>query len=203
VPLLTFQADLAVRQGDEARTRTRLTALLRKEPYLYTANMNLAKILWARNERAEAVACLTRVAKAFPTDVAARGLLAQHYLETGDLPAAMLPLEQALAQTEAGSPAHERLSAMLVSALGRRAAELAQARQFRPAAEALMRLARLQPGNPTVQISLGDMLHQAGDTAAARPHWEEALATVAPGDATLRAALRERLDGRLTPELFN
>jgi tetratricopeptide (TPR) repeat protein len=202
VALLNFQADLAMRQGDTSRALALLTALLAKEPYLYNANMNLAQILWARGEKNEAVRCLTRVAKAFPVDVASRGLLGQFYLEKGDVAAAVLPLEQALPQAETGSPARERLSAMLVSALGRHAGELAQARQFRAAADALARLATLQPGNPTVEISLGDMLYQAGDPAAARPHWEKALVDAAPGDADLRQALQERLGGRITPETF-
>jgi predicted Zn-dependent protease len=202
VGLLTLQADLAVKLHDESRSYTLLSALLAREPYLYTPNMNLARILWSRGEKDEAVRCLTRVAKAFPVDVASRGLLGQFYLEKGDAAAAVLPLEQALPQAEAGSPARERLSAMLVSALGRYAGELAQARQFRPAAGALARLATLQPGNPTIEISLGDMLYQAGDAAGARSHWEKALADAASGDTALRAALQTRLSGRITPELF-
>jgi tetratricopeptide (TPR) repeat protein len=202
VELLTLQADLAVRQHDDARARALLTALLVREPYLYSANMDLARILWAGGEKDEAARCLIRVAKAFPSDVASRGLLGQFYLERGDAAAAVPPLEQALSQAEAGSLAREHLAALLVTALGRHAGELAQARQFRPAAAALARLAALQPHNPTIEISLGDMLYHAGDAPAARPHWEKALAGASTGDGALREALRARLSGRITPELF-
>jgi len=235
VALLMIQADLAVQQGDNTRTRTLLTALLKKEPYLYTANMNLAKILWAENERAEAVVCLTRIAKAFPADVASRGLLGQYYLEKNEADAAILPLEQALPLTAAGSAAWERLSALLSSAylqagaarvaatrpeeaiayyekagrlspagmeaLAGLAGEWVQTKQFRLAADALTRMAGLQPENPTILISLGDVLYQNGD-AAARVHWEQALKLVAPADTALRTALAARLNGPITPELF-
>ncbi len=202
VALLMLQADLAVQQSDPVRTRALLTALLKREPYLYTANMQLAKILWAQHEQAEAVACLTRITKAFPADVASRGLLGQYYLEKEDFAAAVPPLEQALPLATAGSAARERLSAMLVTALGQLADEFAQAKQFRPAAEALTRLAALQPDNPTIEISLGDMLYQAGDAAAARSQWEQALKLAAPADTGLRAALAARLNGPITPEFF-
>jgi len=235
VALLMLQADLAVQQSDTARTRTLLTALLKKEPYLYTANMNLTKILWAQNERAEAVVCLTRVAKAFPADVASRGLLGQYYLEIRDAGAAIPPLEQALPLAAAGSAAHERLSSMLSSAyvqagaalvaarpgeavayyekaarlspagmeaLAGLAGEWVQTKQFRRAAEALTRMAGLQPENPTILISLGDVLYQDGEAAAARVQWEQAIKMAAPADTALRDALGVRLSGRITPELF-
>ena len=197
-----LQADLAVQQGDPVRTRALLTALLKKEPYLYTANMQLAKILWTEHAQAEAVICLTRVTKAFPADVASRGLLGQYYLEQEDFAAAVAPLEQALPLAAAGSPARERLGAMLETALGRLAGDCAAAKQFRRAADALTRLAALQPENPTILISLGDMVYQDGDAAAARVHWGRALALAAPGDVALRDALTVRLNGPITPELF-
>jgi len=237
VGLFTLQADLAVRQHDEARSRTLLTALLKKEPYLYNANMNLTQILWARGEKEATVECLLRVTKAFPVDVASRGLLGQYYIEKRDFRSAIPPLEQALPQAEASSPASERLAAMLVTAcmgegamqasaghteeasdvyqkagrispagvdaLGQLAGELAQTRQFRAAAGVLARLAVLQPANPTVQLSLGDMLYQAGDAAAAKTHWEKAQSGISSNDAALRDALNARLGNRITPELFN
>jgi tetratricopeptide (TPR) repeat protein len=236
VALLMLQADLAVQQGDDARTRAVLTALLKKEPYLYKANINLAKILWTQNERAEAVGCLTRIAKAFPADVASRGLLGQYYLETNDAAAAIPPLEQAWPLTAAGSAARERLSAMLGSAylqvgatrmaaaqpdeavvfyekagrlnpagmeaLAGLAGEWVQTKQFRRAANALTRLAGLQPENPTILISLGDVRYQDGDAVTARVHWEQALKLAAPADTGLRQALTTRLNGSITPDLF-
>jgi len=75
-------------------------------------------------------------------------------------------------------------------------------KQFQPAAEALAKMAALQPGNPTIHLSWGDVLYQAGDTAQANRQWQQALQSVPPGDSELRAALRERLEGRITPETF-
>jgi tetratricopeptide (TPR) repeat protein len=65
------------------------------------------------------------------------------------------------------------------------------------AAEALGRLAALQPGNPTVLLSLGDVRLQQGRRDLAIQHWSAARDLVAPGDHPLRAAVDQRL-GRLS-----
>lgn len=77
-----------------------------------------------------------------------------------------------------------------------------QLKQFRPAAEALTRLTVLQPENPTIFLSLGDVVYQAGDTASAQRHWQKARQLVAAGDNELRNALDQRLSGHITAETF-
>lgn len=235
IALLVLQADFVVQRGGDARPL--LLALLQREPYLYKPNMDLAKILWTSGDRAGAVVCLTRVTKAFPVDVASRGLLGQFHLENDDPGAAIPPLEQALPQAEAKSAAREKLAAMLGSAylqqgarartagniaeaagwfekaaglvpqgfeaLAALAGEAVQAKEFSAAADVLARLAKLQPHNPTIALSLGDVLYQGGNPATARAHWEQALKLAAPRDQALREALRRRIDGPITPELFN
>jgi Flp pilus assembly protein TadD len=89
-----------------------------------------------------------------------------------------------------------------LNALAQLAGEAVQAKQFRAAAAALGRLAELQPDNPTIQISLGDVLYQAGDATAARSRWQQALSLAAANDAALRQALDARLHGRIVPQLF-
>lgn len=235
-PLLLAYADALIRLGDEAKTRPVLTKLLEQEPYLYTQNLALAKILWTAGERDAAAQCLRRVAQTFPNDVASRGLLAQYYLEKSDPVAAVGPLEQALAQTAAGTPARDRVTAMLTTAyfqiasaeaekmhftpaisyydkitqlaptemaayLGK-ANALVQLKQFPQAARTLEKMAALQPDNPTIFLSLGDVLYQTGDQAAARRHWEQAVQLAASADTELRAALYHRLHDPLTSEDF-
>ena len=77
-----------------------------------------------------------------------------------------------------------------------------QLKQLRPAAEALARMASLEPKNPTILLSLGDVVYQEGKVEEARHWWESARPLVAPGDHELRSALDLRLSGRITEETF-
>lgn len=237
VTILTAYADLAVQAKQPALARELLTQLLAREPYLYTPNMNLANILWSAGEKAEAVVCLQRVAKVFPVDVASRGLLGQYFLENGDPVNAIPPLEQALPQAAAESPAHVRLTELLhtacmqvgetamraerfseaaevyakamaiwptdLDALAGRASACVQLRQFGAAAEALKTLLSLQPDNPTIHLSLGDVLYQNGDVESAKVRWQRAMQLASAGKREdLRQALERRLTGPITPEIF-
>lgn len=227
-PLLIAYAEAVMRLGDEAKTRPVLIKLLEKEPYLYNQNLALAKIHWQAGERDEAAKCLRRIAQTFPNDVASRGLLAQYYLEKSEPLSAIGPLEQALAQTAAGTPAQERLTAMLLTAcfqvataateqarfeeavtyydrvtrlapkeaaplLGK-ANALVQLKQFARAAETLERMGALQPENPTIFLSLGDVLYRGGDPQQARRRWQQALQLIATNDLELKKELTHRLD---------
>jgi tetratricopeptide (TPR) repeat protein len=71
---------------------------------------------------------------------------------------------------------------------------LVQLKQFKRAEEALEKLASLQPQNPTVYLSLGDVRQQEGDLDRARLDWQRALQLTAAGDAELRTAIGLRLD---------
>ena len=63
-------------------------------------------------------------------------------------------------------------------------------------------MATLQPDNPTIYLSLGDVWYQDGQPDQARRNWEKALQFAAAGDAELRSALGDRLSGRITAETF-
>jgi tetratricopeptide (TPR) repeat protein len=77
-----------------------------------------------------------------------------------------------------------------------------QLQQFRRAAEALETMSSLQPNNPTIYLSLGDVLYQDGQKDRAQRQWEKARQLVAPRDTALAAALDQRLSGRITAETF-
>lgn len=236
IPILIAYADAAVRAADHETSLKLLRQLVEREPYLYKPNMDLARLLWSTPQREEAVACLRRIVKVFPVDIASRGLLAQHYLERAD-PAAAIPiLEQALPTAKTPSVAREKLESMLHTALmqvGARAAETgrfaaaeenyeralalrpneadtlaaaasvsAQLQHFTRAASALQKLATLQPSNPTIPLSLGDMLYQAGEKEAAHKQWVRAEELASAADAELRTAIEQRLRGQITAELF-
>jgi len=211
--------------------------VLQKEPYLRGQNMSLAKILWTAGERDAAALCLQRVATVDATDVASRALLGEYYLGKSDPRSAIKPLEQAVVHAAAGTPARERLTAMLAAAYLQagnaeagqghfaEAADYAeksvrlvpadlngyaglanacvQLKQFRRAAEALEKMAALQPENPTIYLSWGDVLYQDGRTEEARGRWLRARQLVAVSDHELIAALDLRLSGRVTAETFN
>ena len=63
------------------------------------------------------------------------------------------------------------------------------------AAAALAKLSQLQPGNPTVLLSLGDIAKQQGRDAEAAANWRRALALAGDRVPALRAALLDRLKG--------
>ena len=77
-----------------------------------------------------------------------------------------------------------------------------QLKQFRPAAEALEKMVSLQPDNPTIYLSLGDVWYQEGEAEQAHRQWQKARQLAAAGDADLIAALDLRLSGQITAETF-
>ena len=77
-----------------------------------------------------------------------------------------------------------------------------QLKQFRRAAEALQKMVYLDPENPTIYLSLGDVVYQDGNAEQAHRHWQKARQLVAVGDNELRDALDLRLGGRITAETF-
>lgn len=58
---------------------------------------------------------------------------------------------------------------------------------------ALKKMAALQPKNPTIYLTLGDVYHQQGDHAQARQHWQQAERLAPAADSSLKQALAERL----------
>jgi tetratricopeptide (TPR) repeat protein len=235
IDLLRVYADLAFRLKNEGLARELLPVLLRAEPYLYSANIDLAKLLWTI-DREQAVQCLERIRKAFPGDVASRGLLGQHYLEHAQPASAIAPLEEAL-PVAGESAAHARITGMLASAYLRlgddaltaghteealssfeKASQLVSTnidayagvakaalplKRYQRAADALTKLAGLQPENPTIQLSLGDVQFQNNQPVEARAHWTRALELTPAADAELREALISRIDGRVSPETLH
>jgi len=237
IPIITAYANVAVKRGDTNMVRVLLRRVLEKEPYLYSANLELAKVLWASGERDEAATCLRRIAEIRPADVASRALLGEYYLGKADPASAIAPLEQAAALGGAQGPVRKNLSAMLyvayvqagnaVAEKGKYAEAVAtyyekaialspnepaayadkavasvQVKDYRGAAEALERLASLQPRNPTVYLSLGDVQYQEGDADRARRNWQRALELAAAGSADLRDAINVRLSGHITADTF-
>lgn len=75
-------------------------------------------------------------------------------------------------------------------------------KQYRRAADALGKMLSLQSDNPTIYLSLGDVLYQDGDKAQASRHWQKALQLAAGGDTELQRALTDRLNGRINNETF-
>jgi len=71
---------------------------------------------------------------------------------------------------------------------------------FKGVAAALGKMSSLDPGEPAIQLSLGDVLYQDGDGDQAREHWRRALQLAPAGATELRNALSLRLAGRVPPE---
>jgi tetratricopeptide (TPR) repeat protein len=95
-----------------------------------------------------------------------------------------------------------RLAPVSPAAYARKAQACARAGRFRDAAESLEKLASLQPKNPTVYLSLGDVLYQDGERDAAGRDWQKALELAPAGDNLLRNAIGQRLTGPITEDTF-
>jgi tetratricopeptide (TPR) repeat protein len=237
IPILIAYSQVAVKQGDQTLARTLLEKVVEREPYLTSANMSLASMLWASGDRDEAAQCLERVVQVDANDVASRALLGEYYLAKLDPVPAIPLLEQAHALAHADTPAQKNLTEMLFTAYieagsaeeekgkpseavatyfdkaialiptnpngyARKAAACAQMGHFGDAAGALQKLQALEPGNPTIYLSLGDVLYQGGDRDQARRNWQRALELTPSADTQLRDALGSRLDGPITEATF-
>lgn len=141
---------------------------------------------------------IKHVAAKTPAHAALTGLLGQAYLQAGAaettqgrFAAAADYFEKAIQQTPTE-----------LNAYAGRANACVRLKQFARAAETLTQLVALQPANPTIYLSLGDVVYQDGKAAQARRHWEKARSLVAAGDRELIEALDLRLSGRITAETF-
>ncbi|HEU5080063.1 MAG TPA: tetratricopeptide repeat protein [Opitutaceae bacterium] len=193
LPIAKAYLNVALKQGDDTTARPLLEFVLKNEPLLKMENMALARILWESGDRDAAAECLKRVASIAPDDVPSRGLLAEYYLSKGNAGAAIVSAREALKYVAANSPEHQSLTASLVDAYAKKADAAAQAHQLPDAISALKELASLQPKNPTIFLTLGDMLQQQGERAQARQQWKRAEDLVAEGDSDLKRAISQRL----------
>lgn len=124
-------------------------------------------------------------------------LLAAAFVQAGAKQAAQSNMAEAAAYFEEAiqtSPASAEAYAGLANAS-------VALQDFGRAAEALEHLATLQPKNPTILLSLGDVVLRDGDPEKARLYWQRALDLTAPGDANLRRALESRLRGNFGGEV--
>jgi Tfp pilus assembly protein PilF len=87
-------------------------------------------------------------------------------------------------------------------AYARKAAACAAAKDFTGAAAALRILAQMQPGNPTIHLSLGDVLYQTGDVVQSHQEWQKAMDLTSASNVALRTALNARLTGPITEDIF-
>ncbi|HWA24463.1 MAG TPA: tetratricopeptide repeat protein [Lacunisphaera sp.] len=127
-----------------------------------------------------------------------RALLGTGYLQAAGINAEKGKLEEAAEQAAKAVDLRPRD----LDACALQADLCVRLKRFQPAAEALARMAALQPGNPTIHLSWGDVLYQGGDAAQANRQWQQAMQSVPPGADELRQALRDRLEGKITPATF-
>jgi tetratricopeptide (TPR) repeat protein len=223
--ILTSYAEIAMKRGEKPLARQLLQQVIEREPNSVSANMSLAMILWSEGDHATAAQCLERIVAVSVSDVAARGLLAQYFLEIGKPELAIKPLNEALAvetrakekgslsqmlytaylgagdrQADGGLPTEGYDNAIKLEpenpdAYARKAQANARIGNFGAAESALRELSRLQPKNPTIILSLGDILFQEGDKTKAMEAWKMALNLLHSEDTELRTALNERLSG--------
>ncbi|HEY9154892.1 MAG TPA: tetratricopeptide repeat protein, partial [Opitutaceae bacterium] len=224
--ILTSYAEIAMKRGEKPLARRLLQQVIEREPNSVSANMSLAMILWSEGDHATASQCLQRIVAISETDVAARGLLAQYFLEIGKPDSAIKPLNEALAiekrpkernilgqmlygaylgaadkEVDAGVLPEGFDNAIKLApenpeAYARKASASVRLGNFGTAEKTLQELSRIQPKNPTVFLSLGDILSQEGNQAKAKEAWQSALNLLHAEDTELRAAVNERLSGR-------
>ena len=192
IPILNAYAEVAVQRGDDKLARSLLVNVLQKEPYLYTPNMSLAKILWTAGEREEAVKCLQRIVKVFPVDVASRGLLGQYFLEKSDPFSAIPPLEQAVPQAAPGTPARDRLVTMLHTAYFQAANAEQEKGRLVEAAAAFEKAAILVPTDLDALVGKANACVQLKQFRRAADALQQ-MATLQPENATIHLSLGDVL----------
>ena len=133
-----------------------------------------------------------------PAQAGLRGLLGTAYYQAGSSEAAQGRTNEAVGYFDRAI----KLDASDPKGYAGKANVFVQRKQFRLAAEALTQLVRLQPENPTIHLSLGDVVYQEGDVPEAQRHWQKARQLIAPDDHELQNALDRRLSGRITAEIF-
>ena len=89
-----------------------------------------------------------------------------------------------------------------LAALAGEANVCTQLKDYDGAAKALGKIASLDPNNPTVYLSWGDVLYQSGSLSEAQLRWQKADSLSASGDAALKEAIAVRLSGHVTAEMF-
>lgn len=195
LPIAKAYAAVAMRHEDPA-LRSVLEFILQREPLLKAENMALAKILWESGDKDRAAECLRRVAQVASDDIPSRALLGEYYLGRAEPSAAILPLEQALSQSHIAPEARNSLQNSLADAYASCADASARAGDITTAIATLRKLAGLQPKNPTVLLTLGDLLAQDGQLSQAKTQWQLAEKWAPTGDSTLRNEIWQRLGRR-------
>ncbi|HEY4300095.1 MAG TPA: tetratricopeptide repeat protein [Candidatus Didemnitutus sp.] len=168
----------------------------------FSARALLGEYFLGRNRPREAVRPLEEAALHVPPKTPAQGnisaLLATAYYQVGNDEAGQEHLA-------AAADLFEKATHLAPNGLDAWAADAnacVQLGQFGRAAAALEKLAALQPDNPTVFLSLGDVVYQDHRPEEARRQWERARQLAAPDDQAIRGALADRLAGRITPDTF-
>jgi len=119
------------------------------------------------------------------------------YLAAGSLEASRGHFEKAVSFSERSI----RLVPNGMRGYGLKANACRKMKDFRGAEQALEKMSALEPAEPMIQLSLGDVIYQAGDRDRAREHWQRAL-QLSPANATeLRDALGLRLGGHVPADL--
>jgi tetratricopeptide (TPR) repeat protein len=187
--ILRSYCEVAVKEGDHGLARTLLAELLKEDPFLYLPNMSMVQILWSEGHPDEAVPYLQRVARVYPADIDARGLLAQYYLERADPFSAIGPLEQALAVL-AGSrdKRRDRISGLLYTAYLVGGSLKAAQGQFAPAVDLAERAIALDPAGMRGYALEVNVLKRTGDFRRAADAMER-LVALNPADPAARMSL--------------
>jgi len=140
----------------------------------------------------------SHAAEKTPAQASLAAMLGTAYLQIGNEQTGRGNLQEALKSYEQAI----RFAPADLDGYAGKANVCVQLKQFRGAAGALEKLVALDPKNPTILLSLGDVLYQDGKEAEARRRWGRARELVAVGDDELKAALDRRLNGPITPDIF-
>ncbi len=196
-------ASLLWAAGDRDRAARCLERVNQVSPGDVPSRALLGEYYLGRKQPESAVPVLEQALASETADTPARRNLAQMlfaaYLAAGN--------EQEAKGDAAGAVANRyekaiRLAPANPSGYAVMAAACAKLGMLGDAAAALGKLAELQPANPTVFLSLGDVLYRQGDRDGAALNWRRARELTRPDDAALLQALGSRLNGPVTEATF-
>jgi len=162
----------------------------------------LAQYYMEKSEPASAIGPLEQAIAIVPPKDPRRVRLTQMldtaYLAAGSLEAAQGHFPKAVSYSERSI----RLVPQGMRGYALKANACRRIKDFKGAEEALERMTSLQPAEPAILLSLGDVVYLEGDRDGARTHWQRALQLAPPGATDLRSALELRLAGHATAATF-
>ena len=186
-----LNVELSLVQGDAPAAAESIAWIDQLAPVDYRVQMRVVLLQMETGQFPQAISRLLRVKDLEPSDPEPQALLADAHLELGNAAMGRRDLEAARSHYEKAVVYRPDL----IPAQGNRAMVLIELGDYAAAEGALAALVELQPNDPAVRLTYGDILGQNGKMAKARAQWQQVVRETQgrPELKELRDVARSRL----------